>query len=115
LRGALRSVIYDDLVIVIKRFVVRIKDSLITCSRFSVSAKCVHDGAGVLMERSIVNHECITGGITPLDYSRLSRCFVIDRVVIVQMVNHMFSIHDGIIISLIFSTVEMSTVILFVV
>jgi len=81
LKSILRSVVYDDLVIVIQRLVIRVNDSLIKCSTFSFSAKCLYDSARMLMERSIVNHECITGGIAPLDCSRLSRRLINDQIV----------------------------------
>jgi len=66
------------------------------------------------MRQNIVDNECITGGITPLDHSRLSRRFTRGRVFIVRMVNCVVSIHDGIVIALILGIVEMDVVIFFI-
>jgi len=137
LRIVLRGGIYDDLVIVIKRFVIRVNDPLIKRSAFLFSAICLQISLRMFMGPNIIDHECITGEITPLDHLRLSRRIIIDhecitgeitpldhlrlsprliigRVFIVRMVNRMVSIHDGIVIALIFSTVEMIMVIFFI-
>jgi len=126
LRIVLRGGIYDDLVIVIKRFVVRVNDSLLKCSTVPFFAICLQgslrmfmgpnivDHECITMGPNIVDHECITGGITPRDHSRLSRRFTRGRVFIVRMVNCVVSIHDGIVIALILSTVEMGAVIFFI-
>jgi len=126
LRVVLRGVIYNELGTVTKRFVVSVNDSLLKCSTVPFLAICfqgslrmfmgpnIVDHECSTMRSNIVGHECITGGITPLDHSRLIRRFTRDRVVIVRMVNCRISIHDGIEIALILCTVKMDVIIFFI-
>jgi len=126
LRGVLRGVIYNELGTVTKRFVVSVNDSLLKCFAVHFLAICfqgslrmfmgpnIVDHECSTMRLNIVGHECITGGITPLDRSRLIRRFTRDRFFIIRRVNCRVSIHDGVEITLILCTVKMDVVIFFI-